>query len=65
MCTFVESHDFTDKTVVPFCTSGGSGIGRSGKDLAELAGTGNWLDGARHSGSVSEDELRDWVNGLK
>lgn len=65
LCTFVESHDFTDKTVIPFCTSGGSGIGRSGKDLAELAGTGNWLDGARHSGSVSEDELRDWVEGLK
>ena len=65
MCTFVESHDFTDKTVVPFCTSGGSGIGRSGDDLAKLAGTGNWLKGARHSGGISEDELLDWVNGLK
>lgn len=65
LCTFVESHDFTDKTVIPFCTSGGSGIGRSGKDLAQLAGTGTWLDGARHSGGISEDELLAWVNGLK
>jgi len=65
LCTFVESHDFTDKTVIPFCTSGGSGIGRSGKDLAQLAGTGTWLDGARHSESISENELQAWVDGLK
>ena len=65
MDTFVESYDFGDATVIPFCTSGGSGIGRSGKNLAENAGSGNWLDGARHSGSISEDELRSWINGLK
>ncbi len=65
MCTFVESHDFTDMTMIPFCTSGGSGIGRSGRDLAELAGTGTWLDGARLNSGASEDELTDWVNGLK
>jgi len=65
LCTFVENHDFTDKTVIPFCTSGGSGIGRSGDDLAKLAGTGNWLKGARHSGSISENELSAWVEGLK
>ena len=65
LCTFVESHDFTDKTVIPFCTSGSSGIGHSGDDLAKLAGTGNWLKGARHSGSISEGELSAWVDGLK
>ena len=65
LCTFVESHDFTDKTVIPFCTSGGSGIGRSGDDLAKLAGTGNWLKGARLNGNASEDELGNWVAGLK
>ena len=65
LCTFVESHDFTGMTVIPFCTSGGSGIGRSGKDLEQLAGTGVWLDGARHSGGISEDELKAWVNGLQ
>ena len=65
LCTFVEAHDFTGMTVIPFCTSGGSGIGRSGRNLAELAGTGTWLDGARHSGGITEDELLAWVNGLK
>ena len=65
LCTFVEKYDFTGKTVVPFCTSGGSGIGRSGDDLARLAGSGEWLKGARLSGGVSEDELKAWVDGLK
>ena len=65
LCTFVESHDFTGMTVIPFCTSGGSGIGRSGDDLAKLAGTGTWLKGARPSGSISESELGTWVEGLK
>ena len=65
LCTFVESYDFTGITVIPFCTSGSSGIGASGSDLAKLAGTGNWLNGARHSGSISESELRDWVNSMK
>ena len=38
---------------------------RTGDDLAKLAGTGNWLAGARHSGGISEDELLAWANGLK
>ncbi len=65
LCTFVEAHDFTDITVIPFCTSGSSGIGRSGSDLAQLAGTGTWLDGARLNGNASEEELQAWVDGLK
>lgn len=64
LCTFVEQYDFTGKTVVPFCTSGGSGIGRSGDELAKLAGTGEWLKGARHSGGISEKKLKTWVKGL-
>ena len=65
MCTFVERYDFTGITVIPFCTSGSSDIGTSGSDLAKLAGTGKWLDGARHSGSISESALREWVESLK
>ena len=65
MCTFVERYNFTGITVIPFCTSGSSGIGDSGDELARLAGTGNWLKGARHSGSISEKELRAWVEGLR
>lgn len=64
MDTFAESYDFTGLTVIPFCTSGSSGIGNSGKNLAELAGTGTWLDGARHAGNISEEELQSWIDGL-
>ena len=64
MDTFVESYDFGDATVIPFCTSGGSGIGRSGKNLAENAGSGNWLDGGRLSGSISEEEVKNWIENL-
>lgn len=53
MDTFVESYDFDGKTMIPFCTSGGSGIGMSGKNLEANAGSGNWLDGERFGGGVS------------
>ena len=64
MDTFVERHDFGNSTVIPFCTSGSSGIGSSGKDLAAKAGSGNWLDGMRFPGSVSEAEVRSWIESL-
>lgn len=64
MDTFVENHKFAGITVIPFCTSGSSSIGSSGKNLADKAGSGKWLNGKRFSGSVSEDELRNWINGF-
>ncbi len=65
MDTFAEQYDFSGKTVIPFCTSGSSGIGRSGQNLSEYAGTGNWLEGKRFSGSTTENDLRTWLEGLK
>ena len=63
--TFAESYDFSGKTMIPFCTSGGSGIGSSGKNLEKLTGGATWLDGKRFSGSVSEADLQAWADGLK
>ena len=63
--TFVEKYSFEGITVVPFCTSGGSGIGRSGPNMEALAGTGTWLDGKRFGGNVSEADLKAWIDGLK
>ena len=65
MDTFVEGCDFTGITMIPFCTSGGSGIGRSGQNLEENAKSGTWLEGRRFSGSVSQEELQDWISHLK
>jgi len=64
MSTFVESYDFSGKTVVPFCTSGGSGIGSSASNLEQLAGSGTWLEGRRFSGSDSQETILNWANGL-
>ena len=59
--TFMESADFTGKTVVPFCTSGGSGLGDSAKNMQSLSPGANVLDGKRFSSSASEDELKKWA----
>ena len=61
--TFVEGNDFVGKTVVPFCTSGSSGIGDSADGLEEIAGSGDWLEGERFS-SGAGDEAADWAAGL-
>ena len=61
---FVETNDFTDKTVIPFCTSSSSGLGESGELLEEMAGTGNWQEGERFSSGVSSDEVSTWISGL-
>ena len=65
MDTFVESYDFDGITMIPFCTSGSSDIGESGQNLADNAGSGNWLEGARFEGGASEDEIREWIDGLQ
>lgn len=61
MDTFVESYDFTGKTVIPFCTSGGSGIGSSGDNLKSNAGSGNWKNGDRLDAGISDTELQSWL----
>ncbi len=61
---FVETNDFTDKTVIPFCTSSSSGLGESGELLEEMAGTGNWQEGERFSSGVSSDDVSTWISGL-
>lgn len=61
---FIEANDFTGKTVIPFCTSASSGLGESGQLLAEMAGTGNWLEGQRFSSSVSQEDIQAWVESL-
>ena len=62
--TFVEANDFTGKTVIPFCTSSSSGLGQSGELLAEMAGTGDWLEGQRFRSSASQEDVTEWVASL-
>ena len=62
--SFVAANDFTGKTVIPFCTSSSSGLGESGALLEQAAGTGEWLEGQRFSGGVSESDVAQWLDSL-
>ena len=63
--TFMEAYDFSGKTIIPFCTSGSSGIGSSASNLHDLCSdTAVWLDGARLEGSTTREEMAEWINGL-
>ena len=61
--TFVESYDFTGKTLVPFATSGGSGMGRTVDELQKLCPNANWKAGKMVNG-ISDKALADWANTL-
>lgn len=64
LSTFVESCDLEGVRVIPFCTSGSSGIGSSADSLAEQAGGGAWLEGRRFDSDVPDSELQAWIDGL-
>ena len=62
MDTFIESYDFTDKTVIPFVTSGSSGIGDYGANLQSLAPGAKTLTGKRFPNDVTAEELKTWAD---
>ena len=59
--SFVSSNDFGGKAVIPFCTSASSGLGDSGKLLAEMASSGDWLEGYRFASRPSESDVGEWL----
>lgn len=59
--TFLESYDFSGKTMVDFCTSGGSGITQSESNLKEKCPDSVWLDGKRFDDS---NEVAEWIEAL-
>lgn len=64
--TFLTAYDFSGKKLVPFCTSGGSDIGRTGERIQTLVGEGASVDaGKRLGGEVSEKDLKIWTEGLR
>lgn len=59
--TFLDAHDFAGKTIMPFCTSGGSGIGETAKRMQEIVGASAVVkEGKRLGGTVSEADLKVW-----
>ena len=62
--SFLDAYDFTGKAVVPFFTSGGSGLGEGQGRIEKLARGARVLPGKRFSARASESELLSWIAGL-
>lgn len=64
--TFLDAYDFAGKKIVPFCTSGGSGIGETAKRIQEIVGAEVTVEkGTRLGGTVSEKDLETWTADLR
>ena len=60
--TFLESYDFSGKTIIPFCTSGGSGVGKSDIALQKnVSGDVKWVKGVQIN-RPNEKEIRKWLD---
>ena len=63
--TFLESADFSGKTVIPFCTSGGSGLGKTVEILrASCPPQTKWQQGKRFSSHAGSAEIKAWLDSL-
>lgn len=62
--TFLEEYDFSGKEIVPFCTSGSSGIGSASVDIAKIVPAARVLEGKRLSKSSSDEEIKAWIETL-
>jgi len=62
--TFLESYDMTGKTIIPFATSGGSGMGKTNEKLMPSCKGTKLLDGKVLKANAGTKELDDWVAGL-
>lgn len=64
--TFLEAHQFSGRTIIPFCTHEGSGMGSSERDLKKLCPNANVLSGLVIRGSrvnEADEAIAEWING--
>ena len=62
--TFLESYDLSGKTVIPFATSGGSGMGRTNERLAQSCRGARLLEGRVFKANAGLRELTSWIEQL-
>lgn len=62
---FIKENDFTNKTIIPFCTSVSSGLGNSDILLKDISNGGNWIKGTRFSSNASNQTINEWTKGIK
>lgn len=59
--TFLETYDLSDMTIMPFCTSGGSGISTSVSEIRDICAGAEVTDGLRGTSSTDADEIEEWL----
>ncbi len=67
VATFLSEYDFSGKTIIPFCTHGGSGLGRSVTDIKELCPQSTILDGIAVRGRDvrnAQNKVSEWLREL-
>lgn len=62
--TFLEAYDFSGKVIIPFATSGGSGLGKTAKTLQEVVPSATVKEGKLLNGKISTAELKKWVESF-
>ena len=62
--SFIDNTNLDGKTVIPFCTSGSSGISTSESTLKTYKNNIKWIEGKRFSSSTTKDEASNWVRSL-
>lgn len=63
--TLLDNYNFDGKTVIPFCTSGSTGITQSMNTLKTYNEDVNWIDGKRFSSSSNKNDVESWINDLE
>lgn len=63
--TFLEAYDFSGKIVVPFATSGGSGLGKTAETLQEVVPAATVKAGKILNGRIAASELKQWADGFE
>lgn len=62
--TFLESYDLSGKTIIPFATSGGSGMGKTNEGLAPSCPASKLIDGRVFKGNATKKELCEWAESV-
>jgi flavodoxin len=62
--SFLRAHDFTGKTVIPFCTHGGGGFGQMQNDIARECSKSMILSGIAVNGTSAPDEVENWLKSI-
>lgn len=62
--TFLESYDFSGKTLTSFCTSASSPLGTSAENLKKLVPNSTWLDSRRFEIGSSKSDVEEWLNSI-